>query len=156
MVAAFEEPRGLEEKERMKRTKRERDAKPLQRNASYLWSSVWQTSRETAVPSLLPVSLLLLPLTLCFFPRIHFCIFPPCSMYPSLFCSSSSPLYCWLILKQSFISACGSIQAMSVHVSAHPIPPHTVVALHLCFALSVNCTTLVCLECTATQCLLSN
>lgn len=47
MVAAFEEPRGLEEKERMKRTKRERDAKPLQRNASYLWSSVWQTSRET-------------------------------------------------------------------------------------------------------------
>lgn len=140
MVAAFKEPRGLEEKERMKRTKRERCKTSAEKRFLSLELGLTNKQRDCCSFSAARLSILTFYTHSLFFLPDPFLRISPVQFIRH---SSAHP-------------PCGSIQAMSVHVSAHPIPPHMVVALHLCFVLSVFCTTLVWLECTATGCLLSN
>lgn len=127
---------------------RERDVKPLQKNVSFLWSCLVNRSRETAVGPLLPVSLLLppLPLSVVFFlpgPSLHI-PFPVQFIHHS---SAHPPASFTADSHQIKLHQCGSMQAMPVHVSPHPIPPLMAGALHLSFVVSVFCTAFVSTQC---------
>lgn len=93
---------------------RERDVKPLQRNASYLWSSLWQTQAERLLFFLCCPSLSAFFLSLCSILHIP----PPFQIVPHSTAHPPVPLL--LTHTKSKLHRCGSIQSMSVHVSAHP------------------------------------